>query len=115
MSKIKIPRHPVFRDYGIVNLPTGTYVCPGWIPVPKGTTRNDIEFSDDIIIEPEVTSAEVKSVIEKPQKIEHSVTSSNGKTQYTVTFDRNMWSCTCPASTFRRGHCKHIKMFETNP
>lgn len=114
MSKIQIPRHPVFKDFGIVNLPSGTFVCPGWIPVPLGTTRDQIEFSDDILIEPDVISAEVKPEPVKSPRIEHSVTSSNGKTQYNVVFDRGMWSCTCPASTFRRGHCKHIKMFETN-
>lgn len=114
MKKFKFPPSNGYGTvFAIVRILDKTYVCPGWHEVPQGTTREQIEFDDDIIIESKKDSAELKPVKPQPQKIEHKVTSSNGKTEYTVKFDRNMWSCTCPASTFRRGHCKHIKMFET--
>lgn len=28
---------------------------------------------------------------------------------YTVTNDKGAWSCTCPASRWQKGDCKHIK------
>lgn len=28
---------------------------------------------------------------------------------YTVTNDRGNWTCTCPASLWQKGECKHIK------
>ena len=111
MAKYKIPRHPVFKTFGLVKTLSGTYVCPGWIPVDEGTTRDDIEFSDDIIIEKPTISTSVKP---EPQKdLEFKVPSSNGKSEYLVRFQKGFWSCTCPASTFRRGNCKHIKEYET--
>jgi hypothetical protein len=108
MEKIKISRHPVFKDFGILKTISGTYICPGWIPVPSGTTREDIEFSNDIIIKPVIVSAEVKPVLEQIYK----VLSSNGKQTYTIKNNKGDWSCTCPASNFRRGDCKHIKSFK---
>ena len=111
MAKYKIPRHRVFQTFGIVKTLNGTFICPGWIPVEDGTTRDDVEFSDDIIIEPVSDSTEVKP---EPQKdIEFKVPSSNGKSEYVVKRQRGIWSCNCPASTFRRGNCKHIKELET--
>jgi hypothetical protein len=111
MAKYKIPRHPVFRDFALVKTINGLFICPDWIPVEDGTTRDDIEFDDDIIIESGVASTELKA---EPQKdMEFNVPSSNGKSTYLVKFHRGVWSCTCPASTFRRGNCKHIKEFET--
>jgi hypothetical protein len=38
----------------------------------------------------------------------HKVLGSNGAI-YTVTDDRGLWSCTCPASKWQKGECKHIK------
>lgn len=35
------------------------------------------------------------------------VLSSNGKDKYTVEYNNNRWSCTCPSFGFRR-KCKHI-------
>jgi len=109
--KIKIPRHRVFRDFALVQTINGLYVCPDWIPVPDGTTREDIEFSDDIIIDPVKASSEVTK--EPQQDLKYTIPSSNGKTTYDVTFRNGVWNCNCPASSFRRGHCKHIKHFET--
>jgi len=39
---------------------------------------------------------------------EHKVAGSNGAI-YTVTNDRGSWTCTCPASKWSKGECKHIK------
>lgn len=107
MAKYKIPRHPVFRDFALVKTTNGLFICPDWIPVDEGTTREDVEFSDDIIIEKPILSSELKA---EPQRdLEFVVPSSNGKSEYLVRFQRGVWSCNCPASSFRRGDCKHIK------
>lgn len=111
MAKYKIPRHPVIRDFGIVKILGSTYICPGWIPVDEGTTRDDVEFSDDIIIENSKDVPEVKRL--KTKDIREVIKSSNGKSEYIVSFQRGVWGCTCPAATFRRGKCKHIKEVET--
>lgn len=106
MKKYKIPRHPVFRDFGIVNTLSGTYVCPGWHPVPPGTTREHIELVDSVTVTPEKKSPEV---LKTPNKVTSwQVLASNGKSTYKVTSDP-FWNCNCPVSQFRRGDCKHIK------
>ena len=38
----------------------------------------------------------------------HKVPGSNGAI-YTVTNDCGLWTCTCPASKWQKGECKHIK------
>ena len=107
MAKYKIPRNPVFKDFGIMRTLNGTFICPGWIPVDEGTTREDVEFSDDIIIEKLTLSTQLKT--EPLKDLEFKIPSSNGKSEYLVRFQRGVWSCNCPASSFRRGDCKHIK------
>lgn len=112
-NKITIPPDDCYGQvFAIVRVIDKTYVCPGWHLVPNGTTRDQIEF--DMSKQPlkVVNSTEVKSELEKPQDVTHSVTSSNGKTQYSVELRRGSWSCTCPAANFRRGDCKHIKLFK---
>lgn len=37
----------------------------------------------------------------------YKVPGSNGAI-YTVTNDRGAWTCTCPASKWQKGECKHI-------
>ena len=32
---------------------------------------------------------------------------------YTVTNDNGSWTCTCPASKWQRGDCKHIKLLQS--
>jgi len=34
--------------------------------------------------------------------------SGSGRNVYTVTDDAGSWSCTCPASKWQKGDCKHI-------
>lgn len=115
MTKNKITLLPddcYGQVFAIVRVIDKSYVCPGWHPVPNGTTRDQIEF--DMSKQPLklVNTPEVMPVLEKSQDVTHSVTSSNGKTQYSVELRRGSWSCTCPAANFRRGDCKHIKMFK---
>ena len=43
---------------------------------------------------------------------EHKVLGSKGNV-YTVTNDRGSWTCTCPASKWQKGECKHIVKLKT--
>lgn len=112
-NKITLPPDDCYGQvFAIVRVIDKSYVCPGWHPVPNGTTRDQIEF--DMSKQPlkSLNTPEVMPELEKSQDVTHSVTSSNGKTQYSVELRRGSWSCTCPAANFRRGDCKHIKMFK---
>jgi len=110
MQKIVLPQHPMYKTvFAIINTVSGTYVCPGWHPVPPGTTREQIEF--DMTSTPSVKEA----VTEEPEmasskSYEVVVSGSKPGREYVVKMERGRWSCTCPASTFRRGDCKHIKV-----
>ena len=42
----------------------------------------------------------------------HKVPGSKGAV-YTVTNDRGSWTCTCPASKWQKGECKHIVKLKT--
>lgn len=44
---------------------------------------------------------------------EYRVPGSKGAI-YTVTDDAGAWSCTCPASRWQKGDCKHIKSLKIN-
>ena len=50
---------------------------------------------------------------EEPEAVgvQHKVLGSNGAI-YTVTDDHGTWSCTCPASKWQKGECKHIKQLK---
>lgn len=48
----------------------------------------------------------------KPVKGKFKVTGSRGDV-YTVTEEQGMWTCTCPASKYQAGDCKHIKGLKT--
>lgn len=103
MKKIKVNTG---RNYfAIVRTLSGTYVCPGWTPVPEGTTREMIELDMNVQPLTQKTSTEVKQEPPKEWKVEAS---KPGKF-YTVSKERGIWDCTCPAKTFHRGDCKHIK------
>lgn len=103
MKKIKV--NTGYNHFAIVKTLSGTYVCPGWTPVPEGTTREQIELVMDVKTSPSTISPEVKP--EPPQ--EWSVEASKPGKFYQVTNIRGRWDCTCPAKTFHRGDCKHIK------
>jgi hypothetical protein len=42
----------------------------------------------------------------------HKVQGSKGAV-YTVNNDRGTWTCTCPASKWQAGECKHIRQFSS--
>ena len=44
---------------------------------------------------------------------EYRVPGSKGAI-YTVTDDNSSWSCTCPASKWQKGECKHIQQIKLN-
>ena len=52
------------------------------------------------------------SVDEQPTGRTWQVAGSRGAV-YTVTNDRGSWTCTCPASKWQAGECKHIKQLKT--
>jgi hypothetical protein len=106
MEKFIIPADPHYKTvFAIVNTPDKTYVCPGWHEVPQGTTREQIEINMDAIPVKEEPSIEAV----KNSLYEVTVKGSKPGKEYKVKFERNMWSCTCPAATFQRGHCKHVR------
>lgn len=98
------PPHPAYKTaFGIVKTLTGTYVCPGWYPVPEGTTREQIKFDTSAIIEKPVE----EKVETQPNRWE--VPGSKPGVMYTVMRNHeNHFNCSCPAFSFRRGDCKHI-------
>lgn len=49
---------------------------------------------------------------EPVQGREYRVTGS-GKNVYIVTDSGGAWSCTCPASRFQKGECKHIRQIRS--
>jgi hypothetical protein len=105
-EKIIIPADPHFKSvFAIVNTPGKTFVCPGWHEVPIGTTRDQIEMDMNAI------PIKKKVVLEEPKTTRYEIIVQGSKPgrEYTVKLDRGMWSCTCPAATFQRGHCKHVK------
>lgn len=93
--------------FAIVKTLSGTYVCPGWHPVPEGTTRDQIKFfeADNTILKRSVPSAPKES---KPKQ-EWTVNGSKAGVTYTVSEFNGSWNCTCPSKSFHRGDCKHIK------
>jgi hypothetical protein len=48
-----------------------------------------------------------------PEPDKFKVTGSRGDV-YTVTEELGVWSCTCPASKYQAGDCKHIKSVQSN-
>ena len=102
-TKIKINTG---RNYFGLSITNGnTYVLPGWHEVPNGTTRADIELVYD---EPSYLM-EAPTESTKSSDMVWEVKGSKGSI-YKVTLRKDRWDCTCPARTFRRGDCKHIKL-----
>lgn len=65
----------------------------------------------------EVSNTFGYSVEEKPEVPEvtgkqYQVPGSKGAI-YTVTDDQGSWTCTCPASRWQKGECKHIVQLKT--
>ena len=49
----------------------------------------------------------------EPVKGKEYRVAGSGKNVYTVTEENGAWSCTCPASKWQKGECKHIKQLQT--
>ena len=49
----------------------------------------------------------VEEEVSETRGKEHKILGSRGNV-YTVTDDAGSWSCTCPASKWQKGDCKHI-------
>jgi hypothetical protein len=107
MEKVIIKPHAMYgTSFGLVDTLSGTYVCPGWHQVPSGTTREQIEFDMHDYVAKYKTPLEVM----KTSKIEtYQVESSKIGKFYEVKNNNGNWSCNCPAASFHRGDCKHIK------
>lgn len=88
--------------FALVNISNKTFVCPSWVEVPVGTLREQIKIS----IKTPIPKKEVK--VKKSPKKEWRVNGSKDNI-YTVSVSGGEWNCTCPAKSFRRGDCKHIK------
>lgn len=94
------------REYfGIVNQGNRTFVIPGWHEVPSGTTRDQIML---VYNEPSYMKPMLAEATESSDML-WEVKGSKGSV-YKVTLRNNKWDCSCPARTFRRGDCKHIKL-----
>ena len=91
--------------FGIAKTLTGYYVCPGWHPVPEGTTRDQIKFSKST----KVVKPKDEPIITKTANKSWKVESSKPGKFYEVSQVNGTWSCDCPAMNFFRGDCKHIK------
>jgi hypothetical protein len=115
MNKIVLPLHNHYKDvFGIAKTLSGWFVTPGWHEVPEGTTREQIEF--DPALEPwtppdhKPTPVVVEVKSNPTESKSWMVEGSRPGVKYTVLFNGKAWSCTCPASQFRRhSDCKHIK------
>jgi hypothetical protein len=103
---MKIYKFPQDNQYGdvfaIATIGDKAYVCPGWHEVPKGTTRDQITFEKSTKIKPK------KEVVKTKIKTWNVESSKPGKF-YKVTEQNGEWDCNCPAKSFFRGDCKHIK------
>lgn len=99
MNQIVVKKTSPLKDFAIVYLTGKTYICPNWVEVPNGTERSDVKFVDTL----------PPPVPVKKEYREWYVESSKGDKEYIVRKDGNTWSCTCPATKFHRGDCKHIK------
>lgn len=100
------PPHDGYGEvFGLAKTLSGTYVTPGWHLVPDGTTRDQIKFHPSTkSLKPEPQPDAPKQTTE-----EWTVNGSKPGVTYQITHSNSRWDCTCPAKTFHRGDCKHIK------
>lgn len=110
-TEFAVPNHVYFLNdskekmYGYVQASTGlvhTMSKPykfkaGGRKFREVENRWNFKISED---EPEVVQGK-----------QYQVPGSKGAI-YTVTDDNGAWSCTCPASKWQKGECKHIKQLK---
>jgi hypothetical protein len=96
MKKVKS-----FLPPALITTPGGTYAVFGgnWISVPTTTTFEEVRNAW-IPDRPKKEKSVVKDVTVK-------ISNSKGTDSYVVTYQRGMWSCSCPGFGFRR-KCKHV-------
>jgi hypothetical protein len=80
----------------IVTTLNGTYIVPGWIPIPLETTRKDINWVKEKL---KPVNAEVFTF----------VSSSMPGMKYKTTRIGNRITCTCQGYFRSGGNCKHVK------
>ena len=109
----QVPNHVYFTNnskdkmYGYVKRSTGE-LQEFSQPLPFSASRRKFK---------EITNTwnfipKAAEVVETPG-IQYKVPGSNGSV-YTVTDDQGSWSCTCPASKWQKGECKHITKIKLN-
>jgi hypothetical protein len=76
-----------------------------WIPVPDGTTRDDLDKYM-------VTVSSTQSASEAPQMSRWTVEGSRGNS-YRVEAYGGSWRCSCKGYQFRR-KCRHIEEVKQN-
>jgi hypothetical protein len=111
-SEVAVPNHVYFlsdskdKMYGYVPAGTGvvqTMRTPYRFHV-RGRKFKEVKNTWNFVVED--TAEPVKGK-------EYQVPGSQGNV-YTVTEEHGVWSCTCPASRWQKGQCKHIKLTQSN-
>jgi hypothetical protein len=74
----------------------------GWVEVDRNYSWAELNSMWDRVT---YKTTEVKPTSEKKT---YKVAGSKGNS-YKVINDGGTWTCNCPAASFRRGDCKHIK------
>lgn len=97
--------HRYGKVFAIAKTLSGYYVCPGWHLVPDGTTRDQILFEEADHIPKKQNSPVVTQSVNK----EWVVNGSKPGITYNINQSDDVWNCSCPAKSFNRGDCKHIK------
>jgi hypothetical protein len=107
-SEVAVPNHVYFlsdskdKMYGYVQAGTGvvqTMSSPYRFHV-RGRKFKEVKNTWNFVVE---------DTAEPVQGKEYRVPGSQGNV-YTVTEEHSAWSCTCPASRWQKGQCKHIKL-----
>ena len=95
--KIKIPANKVMSTgaFTIMSFRDKTFVCPGWVEVPKGTKFSDIEITG------------LKKTTKIASRTMHKVIGSKGDIYNVVIDNKRGNSCSCVGYTYHKS-CKHI-------
>ncbi|MCK9574660.1 MAG: hypothetical protein WC979_00265 [Candidatus Pacearchaeota archaeon] len=105
----------------LVELENGTFIVPGWIEVPNGTTLDEVysvcEISkpangpgmycstEELIAYKNGTYESTKN--KNTESISEQVKSSDGSKTYAIIFNNGVWACDCVGFSFRK-RCKHV-------
>lgn len=80
------------------------YIVPHWIEVPNETTLDEVQSR---WVRPESKIPKASSELQ-----EFEVKSTDGERTYKITFQNNLWTCTCKKFPFKKScrHINHIKL-----